>query len=373
MTYSSSDVPLVFTLSEPASWTGCSLDGQENVTVSGNTTLTSLSDGAHNVVVYANDTLGNMGSSNAADFSVDTTPPSITILSPLEQTYHTGSIELTFTLDESTSWIGYSLDGQANVTISDNTTLSNLVDGDHETVVYASDTLNNTGSSSVVHFSVDTAPPNIVVLSPLNQTYKTDSVGLTFTLDDLASWIGYSLDDQANVTIIGNTTLSSLADGTHLVVVYATDTFGITGVSNTVYFSVDTTPPDISDVSQHPTKDNVYPDEIVSVNATVTDDIGVGRVILNYTTNNGTWFDVEMSHLDGSIWNATIPGFPYGTTVNYTIIAEDTVGNIITSEDLAYTLQYRVIPEFASPIALLLLTTVTLLAATMLRHKKIDA
>ena len=374
ITYATSDVPLVFTLSEPASWMGYSLDGQDNVTILGNTTLLGLSDGAHNVVVYANDTLGNMGSSNVIHFSIDTTPPSITILSPLNQTYQTDSIALTFTLDESASWIGYSLDGQANITVFDNTTLSDLADGNHDVVVCATDALGNTGISNTVYFSVDTAPPSVTLLSPLNQTYQTDSVTLTFTLNEPTSWIGYSLDGQANMTIFGNTTLLDLADGNHDVIVYATDTFGNTGISNMVYFSVDTTPPDIPNVSQYPPEDNVLPDDIVNVNATVTDNFsGVSRVTLNYTTDNGTWFSVEMSHLEDSIWNATIPDFPYGTTVNYTIIAEDNVGNSITSEDLAYTLQYDVIPEFASYIALLLLMTATLLAIALLRSKRISA
>jgi hypothetical protein len=270
--------------------------------------------------------------------------------------------------------MGYSLGGQENVTVLGNTTILGLSDGAHSVIVFANDTFGNMASSGLAYFSVDATAPTVIVLSPLNQTYHADSVALTFTLDESASWIGYSLDSQANVTVSDNATLSDLVDGNHDIVVYAADALGNTGISNTVYFSVDTTPPEIADVSQYPTEDSVFPDDIVSVNATVTDNIsGISRVVLNYTTNNGTWFDVEMSHLEGSIWNATIPGFPYCTTVNYTIIAEDTVGNSITSEDLAYTLQYHVIPEFASYIALLLLTTATLLAAALLRRKKIGA
>ena len=38
------------------------LDGQENVTVAGNTTLANLPYGEHNVKVYATDNVGNIGS-----------------------------------------------------------------------------------------------------------------------------------------------------------------------------------------------------------------------------------------------------------------------------------------------------------------------
>ena len=73
--YNESAVPLVFSLSAPASWVGYSLDGKDNVTLSGNTTLTGLSNGWHNVTVYANDTLGNVYSSQTVTFKVAHSSP----------------------------------------------------------------------------------------------------------------------------------------------------------------------------------------------------------------------------------------------------------------------------------------------------------
>jgi len=370
MTYATSDVPLVFTINETASWMGYSLDGQANVTTGGNTTLMGLSEGLHNIIVFANDTFGNMGASAGVYFSVDTLSPTVVVLSPQNITYQTGSIMLTFNVSEPVSWMGYSLNGQANVTVVGNTTLSGLPDGYHSIIVYANDTAGNMGASNKVFFTIARAP-TIIILSPQNMTYATANVALTFTINETASWMGYSLDGQANVTTGGNTTLLGLSDGAHNVIVYANDTFGNMASSSIVYFSVDTTPPDITNVSQYPPEDNVLQDDRVNVNATVIDNFSeISIVILNYTTNNGTWFSVEMSHLEGNIWNATIPGFPYCTTVNYTIIAVDDVGNSITSEELAYTLQYHVIPEFASYIALLLLMTATLIALALNRSKR---
>ena len=67
-------IPLNFTLDEFASWMGYSLDAQANVTLSGNTTITGVSGGVHRIVVYANDTAGNMGKSEFS-FIVDTATP----------------------------------------------------------------------------------------------------------------------------------------------------------------------------------------------------------------------------------------------------------------------------------------------------------
>lgn len=85
-------------------------------------------------------------------------------------------------------------------------------------------------------------PPLIVIISPQNATYRTSSIPLTFFVDKVTSWIGYSLDSQANVTIAGNTILTGLAQGLHNIIAYANDTYGNMGVSNNVFFTVQITP-----------------------------------------------------------------------------------------------------------------------------------
>jgi len=209
-----------------------------------------------------------------------------------------------------------------------------------------------------------------VVLSPENKTYSVDSVPLNFTVDETTSWMGYSLDGQANVTTAVNTTLSSLLDGGHHVAVYANDTVGNMGASGTVYFTVDTTPPNITEVSQIPLENNVLPEDEVEVNATVTDDLsGVKQVTLNYTNGNGTWIIVDMTNIEGNIWNGAIPNFPYSTNVTYVIEAEDNANNTITTEEMGYEYQYQVIPEFPTFLSLPLFMAATLLAVIIIRRK----
>jgi len=85
----------------------------------------------------------------------DTTLPTISVLSPEDKTYTANGVSLTFTVSGSTSWMGYSLDGQANVTITGNKTLSNLSDGLHSLIVYANDTAGNMGTSEMVYFTIE--------------------------------------------------------------------------------------------------------------------------------------------------------------------------------------------------------------------------
>ena len=72
--FTSTDIPLNFTINKPTAWISYSLDGKDNVSVTANTTLTGLSAGWHNVTVYAKDMNGNVGASETITFSVDSTP-----------------------------------------------------------------------------------------------------------------------------------------------------------------------------------------------------------------------------------------------------------------------------------------------------------
>ena len=102
-----------------------------NITILSETKLSGLFQGAHNVTIYANDSLGNMGSSNTVFFSIDTLPPTISILLPKNQSYDSTDIQLTFSVNENASYLAYSLDGQEKQEIAGNVTLPALTNGPH--------------------------------------------------------------------------------------------------------------------------------------------------------------------------------------------------------------------------------------------------
>jgi len=80
--------------------------------------------------------------------------PIVFAISPENNSYSTRNILLNFVVSEPTSWIGYSLDGQANITISESTLLNGLSSGSHSLVIYANDIAGNTGTSEVINFSI---------------------------------------------------------------------------------------------------------------------------------------------------------------------------------------------------------------------------
>lgn len=80
--------------------------------------------------------------------------PSISLTSPHNATYQIGDISLSFSIDRPPAWTGYSLDGQENLTITGDTTITGLAEGPHQVIVYANDTRGTMGSSDPVHFTV---------------------------------------------------------------------------------------------------------------------------------------------------------------------------------------------------------------------------
>jgi hypothetical protein len=129
---------------------------------------------------------------------------------------------------------------------------------------------------------------------------------------------------------------------------------------------LDITPPLIENVHQTPLPDNVYDEDVVMVYANVTDDLsGVKKVILNYTIDDETWFAFEMDNPEGNLYNHTIQGYEYCTTVTYMIMAEDNFNNTSTTEEMGY----HVIPEFSPQTILPLFIVATLLMLVIYKRK----
>jgi hypothetical protein len=99
---------------------------------------------------------------------VETPLPTVTILSPgFQEAFNYSSVSLEFCVSKAFSWVGYSLDGQDNVTIAGNSTLTGLSSGTHEIVVYATDAAGQTGRSNIRHFSIATSMPTFPTPFPV--------------------------------------------------------------------------------------------------------------------------------------------------------------------------------------------------------------
>jgi N-acetylneuraminic acid mutarotase len=166
-TYVTNNVSLIISVNRATNWIGNSVDNKENVTISGDTILTGLADGSHRLIVYINDTFGNTIASELIQFSVDTTPPIISVLSPENRSYGELDVQSTIMINEPVSWLGYSLDGQETITIAGNVTLAVLSEGSHFINFYATDIIGNNGSSVTIYFNIAPFPTLLVIATIL--------------------------------------------------------------------------------------------------------------------------------------------------------------------------------------------------------------
>jgi len=176
------------------------LDGQnpENITITnsssaplpagapvffeGSANLTELTEGMHNLTVHVafdyaptryNDLI-HTESKSTVNFSIDTVPPEVAILSLGNKTYYTTDIPLNLIVHDD-SQITYSLDRQENMTFAGNTTLTNLSYGERNFTVYAEDVARNVAVSTV-SFNIEPFPTTLVIASLI--TVAVVSAGL---------------------------------------------------------------------------------------------------------------------------------------------------------------------------------------------------
>jgi parallel beta-helix repeat protein len=218
-----------------------------------------LPDTPYELSTHTVDTSGNINETwvNATARTLplpDTTPPIITFISPTDPNDTTLTTRNWTFINVSLSEPGYSwLEwNRINESMSGSGThwyinKTGLVNGVYTYRVWVNDSAGNVNVSETraieIDYVTDTIPPVITITSPVNDTtYNTDSVDLNYSINEPTTWQGYSTDGAANITLLGNTTLTGFTDGLHILTVYANDTSGNMN-STTAWFTIDTTPP----------------------------------------------------------------------------------------------------------------------------------
>jgi hypothetical protein len=214
----------------------------------------------------------------------DTTPPTVSITSPKHGFFTVDTIHLEFVVTKPATWsprdwdpykgvigsVCYVLDG-AWTSIPVNDTIGSLAplsfsvdihdvqDGNHKLFVNAygyncyvyeaygeQHRTDVSGNSETWEFRVEANAPQFVILKPENKSYIESDIDLIFRVSEETKQLSYILDSQPAVSITGNTTFTGLEEGTHTVVVYATDKVGKSNSSGALSFTVDKTAPKIS-------------------------------------------------------------------------------------------------------------------------------
>ena len=163
--------------------------------------------------------------------------------------------------------------------------------------------------------------------------------GLLLSYDNTTNldWQGYSLDGQANRTILGNTTIPMPSDGHHNIQVFGNDTMGTVYESELRYFNVDVNPVDIIIVS--PTSYELFQDTAPDFEISIDDpDLNStwysldGITFIPFTGFTGTIDQTEWNKFSNGTVTIGFYANDSANNINYesVIVRKDVIGPIIT-------------------------------------------
>ena len=186
-------------------------------------------------IVVESDETNNALAGNQITIGLDTTPPTVTITSPVAGFTNNKTPTLTYTVSDGT--VKVKVDGVVVSKVSGNN-LDPLADGLHTVRVESTDAAGNIGFAEAV-FTVDTIAPTVSVTSPTTVTTRDNTLLLAYTASDGAVAVKV---DGTLVSKVSGDSLDALVDGPHTVRVEAMDTAGNTGFAE-VTFAVDSLAP----------------------------------------------------------------------------------------------------------------------------------
>lgn len=178
--------------------------------------------------------------------SLDQTPPTVTIASPSPGQTVNGTVNATFSANESATFTCM-LDGGESTACSSPRSYSGLETGNHTLLVTATDTVLNAGTASVT-FTVYPPLPWFIGWSPVSGSgsYGGSNASFSFQVIGASSTL-CSIDDGTSSPCVAGAdiTYSGLSVGSHTFKVVAADAVGNTSTLRIVVI-VDLTPPTLT-------------------------------------------------------------------------------------------------------------------------------
>ncbi|MFB0567361.1 MAG: Ig-like domain-containing protein [Candidatus Bathyarchaeia archaeon] len=307
---------------------------------------TAYPDGSYTITLKVYDKAGNMNET-AVTVTVDNTPPTASIIGPLEGSFLKGSVSVDVSGDDDNF---DKMELYVDVVL-----VANFSVGGVQTYVWDTpDTeraysitlkvYDKAGSSATDEITVivDNIVPTAEIKKPVKDAYLRGTYDLVIyghdtNLNRTELYVDEAFTKTWNVsgTIIYAWDTTPFDDGSYTIKLIVHDKAGNI-VEKTVTVTVDNTPPSI----ETPTWDPEEPlaDEEVNVSVTIHELVsGLKNVTLRYRTDD-EWKPIEMT-LTNVNWTATIPGQNEDVSVKFYIEAYDNAGNRAETETYEYTVK----------------------------------
>ncbi len=271
--------------------------------------------------INAIDLAGNTNSSWYT-FTVDSSPPSISLNSPLNDSIIIEGEILDFSIsDPHPVQVNYSINGglENSFAVPYNISTSGWLDGDYVVQINALDSLGNQ-NSKWYSFSIDSTPPTLVFTNPGNNSVVAEGTLLNFSITDVnLDQANYSINSGNAMTFSQPYDLSTenWSDGEYSIQVSAIDLAGNSN-SSRFFFTIDSTRPLIYLDSQQ--NNSVIP-QTTLIEFSVEDPYLLST---NYSINGGDRINVSEQ------FNISMEGWADGDYI-IQINALDMAGNLNSS------------------------------------------
>jgi len=251
--------------------------------------------------------------------TIDSTPPTVEILSPINTIYNNALqlLELTATDNIEIDTIWYNWEG-TNVTYTGALDIT-FNEGLNTIHTWANDSTGHVGATSVT-FTIDTAAPTVEILSPINTIYNNALQLLELTATDNIeidtiwyNWNGFNITYATALDITFN-------EGSNTINAWANDSAGNMGATS-VTFTIDTAAPTVEILSPINT---IYNNATQLLELTATDNIEIDTIWYNWEGTNVTYTTtLDITFNEGTntiyVWANDSAGNVGVTSITFTI------------------------------------------------------
>ena len=319
---------------------------------------TFMNDGRYNWSYNVVDNVGNSFNTSNFTLLVDTTPPVITIFSPLNQFYGSDIIKLNFSVFDAGIGVNktwFFVENSTAITVvpitfvTTNTTFTVPRDDSYIVVMFSNDSLNNIGTSGMT-FSVSTVNPIVINSIPVNTQWFTSgqNINVSFNASTQASplslcqlngnFSGSYIANQSFVTPVNNSQLSTLINVSnnnwYIWSGNCSNQAGYSAYSLYNYsFGVDNIPPVINTVTTNTNAGS----QTFTFYANVSDNLALNqcwRTIYNSTGQVDPATIVNQTFTCNSLSSSTVSNYD---TYNMTVYANDSAGNQATPLNVTFS------------------------------------
>jgi hypothetical protein len=237
---SSTDATFTFQADEPGATFECKLDSGAWAPCSSGDTFAGNSEGDHTFNVRATDSLNNVGNPATYVWTIDTTPPTVTMDSTPPALTTSMSASFSFHSSE-TGIFRCSLDGAPPATCSSPKSYT-VSSASHTFDVWAVDTAGNQSTSPASYsWTVDTTPPDVTITdNPPSWSLSPDATFKFKSVSDPSATFQCHLDNLPFSACSSPTTYTGLSPGQHTFYVKGIDSLGNTSPVVHKSWTVDT-------------------------------------------------------------------------------------------------------------------------------------